>query len=249
VRELKHWYEDDHFWQAASPIMFGEQRLRQAAREVDDLAQLVGLPQSATVLDLCCGLGRHSLELARRGFTVTGVDRTGVYLRRANKQAETEGLKIEFVQADMREFCRPNAFDAAINLFTSFGYFENPAEDRRVIVNVHKSLKKGGKLVMDLMGKEIVARIFRERDWHEENGVMWLEQRSISQDWSWIDNRWILLRGDKRNEFRVSHRLYSAAELSALLRDCGFHEVHTYGNLDGAPYDHTAARLVVVAHK
>jgi SAM-dependent methyltransferase len=249
MRELKHWYEDDHFWQAASPIMFGEQRLTQAAREVEDLVQLVGLRPSATLLDLCCGLGRHSLELARRGFTVTGVDRTGVYLRRAHKQAETEGLKIEFVQADMREFCRPNTFELVLNLFTSFGYFENPAEDRRVIVNVHKSLAKGGKLVMDMMGKEIIARIFRERDWHEENGVIWLQERSISKDWSWIDNRWILLRGTKRDEFRVSHRLYSAAELTALLRDCGFQEVRTYGNLAGAPYDHQAERLVVVAHK
>jgi SAM-dependent methyltransferase len=249
MRELKHWYEDDHFWQAASPIMFGEQRLTQAAREVEDLVQLVGLRPSATLLDLCCGLGRHSLELARRGFTVTGVDRTGVYLRRAHQQAETEGLKIEFVQADMREFCRPNTFELVLNLFTSFGYFENPAEDRRVIVNVHKSLKKDGKLVMDMMGKEIIARIFRERDWHEETGVIWLEERSISKDWSWIDNRWILLRGTKRDEFRVSHRLYSAAELTALLRDCGFQRVHTYGNLAGAPYDHQAERLVVVAHK
>ena len=102
---------------------------------------------------------------------------------------------------------------------------------------------------MEMAGKEIVARIFRPRDWHEENGVIWLEERSISQDWSWIDNRWILLRGAKRDEFRVSHRLYSGAELVALLRDCGFHDIRTYGNLAGAPYDHTAERLVVVARK
>jgi SAM-dependent methyltransferase len=149
----------------------------------------------------------------------------------------------------MREFCRANAFDAAINLFTSFGYFENPAEDRRVIVNVLKSLKKDGKLVMDMMGKEIIARGFSERDWSEHEGAILLVQRKISKDWTWIDNRQILLRGDKRDEFRVSHRLNSGAELAALLRDCGFHEVHTYGSLAGAPYDHNAERLVVVARK
>jgi SAM-dependent methyltransferase len=249
MRELKTWYEDDHFWQVVSPIMFGEQRLAQAALQVDQFTKLLDLNASATVLDLCCGLGRHSLELARRGFNVTDVDRTGVYLRRAHKQAVEEGLEIEFVQEDMRQFCRPQAFDLALNLFTSFGYFENPAEDRRVIVNVHKSLKKGGTLVMEMMGKEVIARIFRERDWHDEDGTIWLEERSISKDWSWIDNRWILLRGAKRDEFRVSHRLYSAAELTALLRDCGFQDVHTYGNLAGAPYDHQAERLVVVGHK
>src|SRR5204863_7756432 len=136
--------------------------------EVDQLTKLLDLDSPAKVLDLCCGLGRHSLELARRGFDVTGVDRTGVYLRRAQKQADSEGLKIEFVQEDMRQFCRPEAFDLTLNLFTSFGYFESPAEDRRVLVNVHKSLQPGGRLVMDMMGKEIIARVFRERDWREE---------------------------------------------------------------------------------
>lgn len=224
MRELKSWYQDDHFWKVVEPILFGEKRVANAATEVDQLTKLLQLESPAKVLDLCYGHGRHSLEFSRRGFAVTGVDRTGVYLRRAQKQADSEGLKIEFVQEDMRQFCRPNAFDLTLNLFTSFGYFESPAEDRRVLVNVHKSLKPGGRLVMDLMGKEIIARIFRERDWHEEDGVIWLQQRSISQDWSWIDNRWILLRGDKRDEFRVSHRIYSAAELTGLLKDLRLQE-------------------------
>ena len=249
MRELKSWYQDDHFWKVVEPILFGAQRVANAAAEVDQLTKLLELELPAKVLDLCCGLGRHSLEFARRGFDVTGVDRTGVYLRRAQKQADAEGLKIEFIQEDMRQFCRPNAFDLTLNLFTSFGYFESPAEDRRVLVNVHKSIQPGGRLVMDLLGKEIIGRIFRERDWHEEDGVIWLQQRSISQDWSWIDNRWILLRGDKRDEFRVSHRIYSAAELTGLLKDCGFKKVQTHGSFAGTPYDHLAERLVVIAHK
>lgn len=248
MRELKQWYQDDHFWKVVEPILFGAKHVGSAAAEVDHLAKLLHLESPAQVLDLCCGLGRHSRELARRGFEVTGVDRTGIYLRRAQKLALAEGLNIEFVQDDMRQFCRPHAFDVTLNLFTSFGYFESPAEDRRVLVNVHKSLKPGGRLVMDLMGKEIIARVFRERDWREEGGIIILEQRSISQDWSWMDNRWILLRGDKRDEFRVSHRIYSAAELTGLLRDCGFKKIQTYGSFAGTPYDHQAERLVVVAY-
>jgi SAM-dependent methyltransferase len=249
MRELKSWYQDDHFWKVVEPMLFGKKRVADAGTEVDQLTKLLKLESPAKVLDLCCGPGRHSLELARRGFNVTGVDRTGVYLRRAQKQAAGEGLKIEFVQEDMRQFCRPKAFDLTLNLFTSFGYFKSPAEDRRVLVNVHKSLKPGGRLVMDLMGKEIIARIFRERDWREEDGMLILEERCISQDWSWIDNHWILVRGDKRDEFHVSHRIYSAAELTELLKECGFKKVQIYGNLAGAPYDHMAERLVVVARK
>ena len=102
---------------------------------------------------------------------------------------------------------------------------------------------------MDLMGVEILARKFRERDWGEEEGVIFLEERKIDKDWTWIDNRWIILKGHTRREFRVSHRLYSAAELSALLKECGFSAVHIYGDLAGAPYDHTAKRLIAVGHK
>ena len=249
MRELKTWYEDDGFWERVSPILFGEKHWIAASTQIDQIAKLLDAKPPAVILDLCCGLGRHSLELARRGFTVTGVDRTAVYLKKARKQAATEELKIDFVQEDMRQFSRPNTFDAVVNLYTSFGYFENPAEDRRVLVNMHRSLKDGGRLLMEMMGKEVLARIFRERDWREENGVIWLEERKVSKDWTWIDCRWVLLQDDKRNEFKISHRLYSAAELTALLKDCGFRSVDIHGNLAGAPYDQNAERLVVVAYQ
>lgn len=249
MNELTTWYEDDKFWELVSPIMFGEQCWKSTAPQITQLITLLNIAPPTQILDLCCGMGRHSLELARRGFKVTGVDRTAAYLDRASKEAEKEGLAIEFVRDDMRQFARPEAYGVVINLFTSFGYFENPAEDRRVLSNMAKSLAKGGRLVMEMMGKEILARIFRERDWREEGGVIWLEERKVSKDWSWIDCRWIMLRGTKRHEFRISHRLYSAAELSALLRECGFKQVEIHGNLAGGPYDHTAERLVVVATK
>jgi SAM-dependent methyltransferase len=249
MKQLTHWYEDDSFWEHVAPIMFGETCWKSTAPQITQLTALLGLHPPAAVLDLCCGMGRHSLELARRGFTVTGVDRTAAYLDRARKLAQKEKLPVEFIRDDMRRFVQPDRYDLVLNLFTSFGYFENPAEDRRVLVNMAQSLKPGGRLVLEMTGKEIVARTFRERDWREEAGVMWLEERKVSQDWSWVDSRWILLRGAQREEFRVSHRLYSAVELTALLRDCGFPRIEIHGNLAGAPYDHTAERLVVVAGK
>jgi len=201
------------------------------------------------VLDLCCGPGRHSLELSRRGFTVTGVDRTAAYLDRAKKQAEAEGLEVEFVQEDMRNFSRPEAFDGAINMYTSFGYFEDPADDKRVIENIHRSLQAGGKLIMDTMAKEILARKFQERTWQEVGGALWLEERKIINDWTMTENRWILVKDGTVDEFNFSLRLYSASELSALLWECGFSEVKIFGDLAGAPYDHEAKRLIAVAKK
>jgi hypothetical protein len=149
----------------------------------------------------------------------------------------------------MRRFCRPQAFDAAVSLFTSFGYFEDPAENRQVLANIRDSLRDEGSLILEMMGKEVLARIFRERDWSEQDGILFLEERKVSKDWSWMENRWILLRGQERREFEVSHWLYSATELSAMLKECGFSSVDVYGDLEGAPYDHRARRLVVVAHR
>jgi len=249
MEETKPWHEDDMFWETWGPVMFSQQRLADSPAEVERIVSLLGIRPGACVLDLCCGVGRHSLELARRGFDVTGVDRTRRYLDQASEQADKEGLKIEFVQDDMRTFCRPDTFDAVINMFTSFSYFEDPEEDRQVVVNVYRSLISGGVFLLETMGKEILARIFLERNWHEENGVLILEERKVSRNWGWMENRWIMFKDDKRTEFKVTHRLYSATELAAVLAGCGFTQVDVYGDLSGGAYDQTAKRMVVVGHK
>ena len=246
---MRPWHEQDDFWEAFEPTLFGQRQWSAAPIEVDGIISLLQLQPGVCILDLCCGPGRHSLEFARRGFRVTGVDRTRRYLDEAATQAEREGLQIEFVHEDMRNFSRPNAFDAVINAYTSFGYFEVPQEDHRVAMNISRSLKPGGVLMMEMMGKEVLARIFQERSWREEEGVLVLEERKLSDGWSWIDVRWILFKDGKRLEQRLSHRLYSAAELTSLLTACGFARTEVYGDLAGHPYDHTAKRLVVVGYK
>jgi len=158
------WHEDDEFWAALEAQLFDEARLQVAAAEVTHATGLLGLGAGARVLDLCCGLGRHSLELARWGCEVTGVDRTALYLGRARELAAAENLPIEFIQADMRAFRREGAFDGAISLFTSFGYFENPDEDLQVLRNLHASLRPGGRLAMQMAGKEVLARCFVPKD-------------------------------------------------------------------------------------
>ncbi|MGB7063073.1 MAG: class I SAM-dependent methyltransferase [Candidatus Zixiibacteriota bacterium] len=246
---MKTWYEQDDFWEKWAPFLFPKERWEKAPEEVANLISRLGVSPGASVLDLCCGPGRHSLEFARRGFSVVGVDRTESYLKKARRLAKTEGLKLEFVQEDMRSFCKPDAFHAAINLFTSFGFFEDIKDDEQVIKNVHLSLKKDGVFLIDVMGKEILARIFQERDWYEIDGATMLEERKITKNWGWIENRWILLKDGKTKEFRFSFRPYSAAELITLLSNCGFSTVEVYGDLAGAPYDHKAKRLVVVSQK
>lgn len=247
---MKPWHEQDEFWETMANHMFTPDRLRQAVADVDQVLKLTLVPTGARVLDLCCGPGRHTLELARRGFVVTAVDRTKAYLEGAQAVARKEALKsVTFVLQDMRTFREPEAFDLVLNLYTSFGYFSDPAEDRQVMQNVYDSLRTGGRLVLDVLGKEVLAAKFRPHDWTEENGALFLEERVLSRDWSWIDTRWIRIDSAGRTEFKLSHRLYSAAELSALAAQAGFPDVQAYGSFEGIPYDHTASRLVLVATK
>jgi SAM-dependent methyltransferase len=93
----KTWHEDDTFWQETLPILFTQRRIEEAGKEIEQLLRLAEIPGGSAVLDLCCGIGRHSLELARRGFRVTGVDRTRAYLDLAAAAAEREGLHVELV--------------------------------------------------------------------------------------------------------------------------------------------------------
>ncbi|MHC4428784.1 MAG: class I SAM-dependent methyltransferase [Planctomycetota bacterium] len=247
---MSTWFDNDALWDDFAPVVFRPKVREKAAEEVDRIIELAGPPSGAAILDLPCGVGRHALELGRRGYRVTAVDRTRRYLDEGRGCSAEEKLDIEWVEADMREFRRPEAFDCALNIYTSFGYFEDPGDDRRVIENYAASLKPGGRLVMDMFSKEILARDFQKRDWVElEDGTILLEERVIEDAWRRLRCRWIALRGAERHEHELVLRHYSAAELIDLLERCGFVEARAFGSLEGEPYDQDAKRLVVVAKR
>ncbi|HKN14463.1 MAG TPA: methyltransferase domain-containing protein [Candidatus Binatus sp.] len=244
---MSDWYNDDAFWETFQSYMFTPERIEFARVEVDGMTGLLGIQSGAKILDLCCGAGRHSLEFARRGFDVTGVDRTRAYLDKARSIAATERLSIAFVEADMREFVRPDTFDAAINFFTAFGYFDDPADDLKVARNLCTSLKSGGRLLLDVNGKETLAAKFRARDWSRRGDAIVLEERRLLDGWKRIESKWTWIRGDERRESTLTLRLYSGAELESILREAGFAKVELYGRLKGTPYDETADRLIAIA--
>jgi SAM-dependent methyltransferase len=202
------------------------------------------------VLDLPCGVGRHTAAFAARGYEATAVDRTQGHLDTARARLSRDGLAAELLAGDMRTFVRPDAFDLVVNLFTSFGYFEDPDEDAAVLEHFFASLRPGGALVMELLGKEVLAGVFRPRDWFETaDGVKVLEERTLSRDWSWIHVRWTVIKDGQERSFDVEHRLYGASDLVRVVSRAGFAEIRCYGGLDGSPYDHQAKRLALVATK
>jgi SAM-dependent methyltransferase len=249
---MSEWFEREELWADFAPVLFGPERWAGTPAGVDHLLQRLELPAGSRILDLCCGPGRHSLELTRRGYRVTGVDRTERYLEEARQRAADENLEVEWVREDMRRFSRPGFFDGAINLFTSFGYFDDPEDDLRVARNLCASLRPGGRLILDAQGKEPLAREFRERDWHwidPEHGLILLEERTLSPDWGRITFTWTLVGETGRRSETISLRLYSGTEITALFRAAGFATITLCGGIDGRPYDQRAARLIMVATK
>ena len=149
----------------------------------------------------------------------------------------------------MRAFRRDSSFDLAINLWTAFGYFDDEQENMAVLRNVYASLADNGVFVLEMAGKETIAAKFQPRDWQEKDDTFVLQERTVRDSWSRIDVRWIALKDGQRHDWCASTWLYSAKELSDVLRQAGFRTVQTFGGFDGSPYDPQAKRLVAVARK
>jgi SAM-dependent methyltransferase len=240
------WFEDEEFWTAYAPIMFDEARWAEVPAVVDAIEALARPTPGCPVLDACCGPGRHSLELASRGYEVTGIDITDAYLEAARESAAGLGA-ITFLHADIRELEMPAAFDLAINLYTSFGYFPDPAEDLAALRRLREALKKGGALVLETTGKETAARDFIAGESFERGGWEVRTEFAVVGAWEGLRNRWILTRGGERVDRSFDLRLYSGTELRAALLGAGFAEVRIFGGLDGSPYDQAARSLVALA--
>jgi SAM-dependent methyltransferase len=249
MKAVSRWFEDEKFWESTYSFLFPDERFVAAEAEVAELPKLTG-STFRRVLDLCCGPGRHSIPLARQGAHVTAADRSPFLLQKARERAASEELKIEWVQADMRSFVRPDSFELVINLFTSFGYFGDVEEDLAVLKNIFHSLTPGGLFVIDVMGKEILARGFAPTGVEKlPDGSMVVQIREIVDDWYRIRTHWVIVQGQKVTEVRFDNTLYSGRELADLLKKAGFERVKLFGSLQGTPYDVNAKRLVAVAMK
>ena len=247
---MGEWFEDESLWEDLYPFTFTEERLRAGADEITKVLALAGLtaPEGMAALDLCCGPGRHLVPMAQRGMRVTGVDRTVSLLERARERARLAGVDVELVEADMLGFRRPAAYDLAISLFTSFGYFDSRDDDLRVLENVRASLRGHGVFVIDVMGKEWLARHFQPtRSRSLADGTLLIDRNTVVDDWTRVDSHGILIRDGRARAFRSRLSVYSGLELRDRLLLAGFAKVVLYGDLDGAPYDLDAARLVAVA--
>jgi SAM-dependent methyltransferase len=246
---MTEWFEDDEFWSTWFPYVFTSERFDRAVTQVDQLLALTSF-KGGSVLDLACGPGRHAIELAKRGYKVTGVDLSQFLLSKAMERARAAEVEVEWVEQDMRTFERPNSFDLAINMFTAFGYFEDKSEDLQVLNQLHNSLVPGGVLVIDVISKEWLARHFEATSSSKtEEGSLLINRREILDDWTRIRSEWILLKDAEVKSYESKITIYSGQELRDRLESVGFKSVELYGDLEGNEYGTEVKRLIAVARK
>ena len=224
---------------------------RRAPPEAAFAAWALGLKKGSRLLDVCCGTGRHAFALARRGILVTAADKTPAYLNEARRNAGRAGNPT-FVLADMRRLPWRGEFDAAINLWTSFGYFERPSQDILALRQAARALKPGGLFLIDVVNGAWLKGQGLERNWREEaGGAFVLEETALrgGRDPGSV-TAWTVLRPGRkpaRALFFVRH--YDAARLGAALRRAGLAPLRRWGGFDGRPYSKNSTRLIVLAAK
>ncbi len=227
-----------------------EQDLVRTSVEVDAVERILHLRKGARVLDLACGAGRHAIELARRGYAVTGYDLSGDLLKTARAAARTARQEVVFVEGDMRDLPYHAAFDAVINMFSSFGYFESEGDDRRVLAGVARALKARGKFLMDRFNRESLAYELPMQGWRVgEDGSVILQEDTFDVLRGRYDTRQIVIDREGTREHLGSVRAYTLPELKELFDAAGLHIHRVLGGLDLSPYRARSRRLVLYAVK
>lgn len=214
------------------------------------IVEKLGLEPGAHILDLACGRGRIAIELARRGFEVTGLDLSRRSLELAASAAAEAGVELSLVHRDMRELDDVAVFAGVVNVFTSFGYFEREEDDRRVLANVARALKPAGRFLLDTLNPIAVAAQFVPEQRHEfEDGTVVVEHRRYDDLRGRHDALWTFTHTDgSRCEFRTSLRTYTAAELVRMLAEAGLEVDEAWGGFDGAPLGQ-GTRTILLARR
>ncbi len=246
----KAWFEsffgEDYF--ALYADSFPPER---TAAQVEGLVTLLGLRTGARILDLACGHGRHAIPLAQRGYHVTGYDLSPVFLDRARREAEAQGVEVRWIEGDMRALPFEQEFDAAINLFTAFGYFPDPKDDLRTLRRVHAALRPGGRFLLETLHRDALpARFLPVSAEKTSQGAIILHERAWDLPRDVIDDRVTLVRPDgTRSEYTTSVRMRTLQAYLELFRSAGLEPEAWYGGLEGSPLELTSRRLVLLARR
>lgn len=242
---MNRWYErsfgEDYL------LVYKHRDFTGAHREVKAMIDWLSLPAGSRVLDLCCGMGRHSLALTEFGYQVTGVDLSEVLLSAARKSDPQKS--VTWLRGDMRDVPLDTPFDAVVNLFTSFGYFDQDEENAKVLHEIDRLIKPGGRFIIDFLNPGRVRSTLVPYSERVDEGETIREYRRIEDGFVKKD---IVIQGPVGGERRYSEqvRLYEKEDFVRMLDATKLRIDHIYGGYDGSAYDaEESLRLILVGTK
>lgn len=226
-------------------ILYKNRDYSEASLFIDNITDFLKLPSDSNCWDLCCGKGRHSIYLNKKGYKVIGTDLSECSIHEANKSANET---LEFYKHDMRHLFRTNYFEVVFNVFTSFGYFEKREDDLHVFDSVQKALKSNGLFVFDYLNSEYVRSIIKPTDVITIDGIVF----NITKR---IENNTVIKSidfSDKGESFHFEERvkLFDKTYFEDLAKECNLTILNTFGNYQLQEFDFkTSPRLILVLQK
>lgn len=256
LARVPKWFETA--FGADYPQRYAHRNAEEASQAVTRLIAPLEIPTGARALDLCCGAGRHSLELAKGGFQVTSYDLSASLLRLAGERLRASALTTSRVRGDMRVLPFADAtFELVVNFFTSFGYFEKDSENLRVLSEVARVLAPGGWFLFDFLNRERVTEKFagatevKEELRDELTGEQSLVIRRLADEGRRVEKE--VLRTDIRgtdSRIAESLRLFSPDELRAAIGSVGLNVIREAGGYDGRPFAaETSERWIAIVRR
>lgn len=240
------WFED---W-FDSPLyekLYSNRDDKDAATLADLIEEVIPVSEYPNILDLGCGRGRHSITLAQRGYQVTGIDLSKKAIKKAKRIAGKQNLEnVEFFVRDMRDPL-PKQFDAIVNLFTTFGYFLEDEENRKVLINTKKMLAQGGVLFIDYLNPKYVEKNLVPSESGIYENLTYNITRKIKDGMVFKTIQFSDDSLEKPVKYRERVKLYGLEWFRDVLGDSGFKIVETYGNYEGAPFLSESPRMIIVA--
>lgn len=244
----KNWYETFfhgialEFWRrAVSPEL--------TRAEAVFLESELRLPKGGRVLDVPCGNGRHAVELAARGYRVTGIDLAPEFIAEANETARARGVDAEFLQRDMRDIGFEAEFDGAFCFGNSFGYM-GYEESCAFLAAVARALKPAARFVLDTgLAAESLLPALQQKRWAWLGDILYLSSNRYDAPVSRLDIQYTFIQDGKVDVRDASSYLFTLAELRRMLAQAGLEAVEYYSSIERHPYTLGSPRLLLVAEK
>jgi cyclopropane fatty-acyl-phospholipid synthase-like methyltransferase len=244
----KNWYEN--FFQGITLDMWRKAVTPEQTRsEVDFLEKALQLPSGGRVLDNPCGNGRHSLELAARGYRVTGIDLSAEFVAEAKATAASGGLDAEFLQQDMRAIDAEAEFDGAFCFGNSFSYIDY-AESCAFLAAVSRSLKQGARFALESgIAAESLLPKLESRRWMLLDDILFLSSNRYDAVESRLDIQYTFIRSGHSETHEACSYIYTLAEIRRMLSNAGLQATDYYSSVDQRSYELGSPRLLLVAEK